>query len=54
MVAEAIEGNRHNIAVVKPQPVFEAEHVGAEKVDMEIARPAVLGVFKVMVFQVRQ
>ena len=51
---EAFEGNRHNVAVFKPQPVFEAEHVGAEKVDVEIAWPAVFGVFKVMVLQVRQ
>ena len=51
---EAIEGNRHNVAVFKPQPVFEAEHVGAEKVNVRIARLSESRILEVMVLEVRE
>src|SRR6478672_12633220 len=50
--AESFEGNRHHVAVLQLQAILEAEHVGAEKVDVHIARAAVLGVFEVMVLEI--
>jgi hypothetical protein len=52
--AKACERNGHHVPVFKAEPVFEAKHVCAEKVDMQVSRPAVRVVLEVMVLQVRE
>ncbi len=52
--AKVFEGNRHQVAILQPQAVLEAEHVGAEKMDVHVAWPAVFGMLEVMVLEISQ
>ena len=52
--AESLERHGHHVAIVQPHAVAEAEMIGAEKVNMHVARPAMLVVFEMVVLQVDQ
>src|SRR3954465_10296679 len=49
---ETFERNYHLITVFQPQAVFKAEHVRAEKVDVRVARPAMLRMLEMMVLEI--
>src|SRR5687768_6239254 len=52
--AEVLERDDHLVAVFESHAVFEAEQVGAEEVNVDVARVAVLGVFEMVVLEVRE
>src|SRR5438105_7907377 len=52
--AEVGEGDAHHVAFCEAYAVTEAEVVGAEEVNVDVAGPAMLLVFEVMMFEVGQ
>jgi len=44
----------HHVAFLEPHAITEAEVIGAEEVNVHVARPAMRLVFEVMMFQVGQ